>query len=194
MKLPICSQEGRHHFNLWLPADSPLPSPYSDLDHPRKHFHLSCPLNCLFILTLPKTNRRCRRIWTPHHTHVVQPGPSPGPHTQICIWIPSCFCYPSLPIQHCGRKGRNATPSPIAGHLSQLTCPVIIVKYSECEITVNSVDIGRCYLQFFPQSKHDDWCWGEEMNIVRFVFNSFSASDWIKGRFYLLWQAFTCLL
>ena len=73
MELPVCSQEGRHHFSLCLPADSPLPG---DLDHPQRTPLLSCPL------TLPKANKSWRR--TPHHTHVVLPGPFPEPSTQIC--------------------------------------------------------------------------------------------------------------
>ena len=101
MELPVCSQEGGHHFSPCLSADSPLPGPYGDLDHPRKHCCSSCPLNCLLILTLTKTNWSQRRSWTPHHTHVVLPGLSPRPPTQICTWIPCCLCHPSFQAQHC---------------------------------------------------------------------------------------------
>ena len=100
MELPVCSQEGRHHFSPCLPADSPLPGPSRDLDHPRKHCHSSCPLTCLFILTLPKTNRSRRRSWHPCLPHVVLPGPSPGPPTQICFWIPHCLCHTSFQMSY----------------------------------------------------------------------------------------------
>ena len=53
MELPVCRQEGGHHFSLCLPAHSPLPGPHQDLEPPR---HSSCPLNCLLILTLPMTD------------------------------------------------------------------------------------------------------------------------------------------
>ena len=51
MKLPDCSQEGRHHFSLCLSADSSLLGPYGDLDHQRKHRPSACLLNCLLILS-----------------------------------------------------------------------------------------------------------------------------------------------
>ena len=102
MELPVCSQEGGHHFSPCLPADSPLPGPYGDQDHPKKHWHSSCPLSCLLILTLSKTNWSQRRNWTPHQTHVILPGPSHRPPTQICFWIPYCLCHPYFQAQHCG--------------------------------------------------------------------------------------------
>ena len=102
MELPVCSQEGRHHFGLCLPADSPLPRPYGDLDHLRKHCHSSCPLICLLLFTLTKTNRSMRRSWHPPLPHVVLPGPSPWPPTQICFWIPRNLCHTSFQTQYCG--------------------------------------------------------------------------------------------
>ena len=97
MELPVCSQEGRPHFSLCLSADSPLPVPYKDLDHPRK---------------LPETNRSPREAvltWIHHlflhiwpHTRplstdppgtnsimssqglVAEPWHSPSPHL-LCL-------------------------------------------------------------------------------------------------------------
>ena len=94
MELPVCSQEGGHHFSLRLPADSPLPGHYGDMDHPRKHCHSSCPLKCLLILSLPKTNRTGRRNWlliTPMWTHQVLP----------LDHLPS-LCHSSFQAHHCG--------------------------------------------------------------------------------------------
>ena len=119
MKLPVCSLEGGRHFSLCLPADSPLPGPDGDLDHPRKHCHSSCPVIRLLLLTLPETNRSRRRNWTPRLPPVVLPGPSPGPPTQICFFefhavsvtlpfklnIVVIYCPPGLYLQ---KKRRNS--------------------------------------------------------------------------------------
>ena len=65
---------------------------------PLLHCYSSCSVNCLLIVTLSKTNRSRRRSWTPHHTHVVLPGLSPGTPTKISIWIPNCFCHTSFKL------------------------------------------------------------------------------------------------
>ena len=101
-ELPVCSKEGRHHFTLGLPADCPLPGPYGDLDHPRKHCNSSCSLTCLLLVTLPETNRSRRRNWPPPFPHVVLPDLSPGPPFQICSWIPHCLCHTSFQTQQRG--------------------------------------------------------------------------------------------
>ena len=58
MELLVCSQEDWHHFILRLPTGSPLPGAYQDLDHPRKHCHSSCPLNCHSLSPSPRKTGR----------------------------------------------------------------------------------------------------------------------------------------
>ena len=89
-------------FRLCLPADSPVLGPYWDLHNPRKYGHSIFPLNCRLIHTFLETNRSRRRNWIPHLSLVVLQGTSPGPLTQICIWIPHRLCHPSFWAQHCG--------------------------------------------------------------------------------------------
>ena len=80
-----------------LTTDSPLPGPYVDLDHPRKHCPSSCSFNCLLFLTLPETNKSRRRNWT-HLIHMVLPGPSPGPPTSVAGWTDTrkVLRYPAI--------------------------------------------------------------------------------------------------
>ena len=104
MELPVCSQEGGHHFSLCLSADSPLPGSYGDLDQPKNSATRAAlsTLNCLLILTLPETNRSRRRNWPPHLTHMVLPG-----HANTCslALIPSPVSpkhisrHPAIPHQ-----------------------------------------------------------------------------------------------
>ena len=83
MELPVCSQDGRHHFSLCITADSPLPGPYRDLDHPRKH---STPLPLQLNSSTSST----------HLTSY-----SPPLHWTPCLhkvlWFLGTLCYPA----HC---------------------------------------------------------------------------------------------